>query len=144
MLNTSVSFALIFALLCVGFGPVLAQSQGEVDARLAENVKQAVLVFGVGPKALVVVELRNETKLAGYISEAAEDTFSIVDPRTRVTTTVAYTQPAKVSGQNLSTGAKIGIGIAIGIGVVFLIAYILFRSWNGPRFDNRTAEVPAS
>jgi hypothetical protein len=131
MLNKSVSIALVFALLHVRSGSVLAESQGEVDARFAESVKQAVLILGVGPKALVKVELRNETKLTGYVSEAGEDTFSIVDRRTGVTSTVAYTQAAKVSGRSLSTGAKIGLGIAIGVGAFFLIAYMLFRSWNG-------------
>ena len=131
MLNKSVSIALVFALLHVRSGSVLAESQGEVDARFAESVKQAVLILGVGPKALVKVELRNETKLTGYVSEAGEDTFSIVDRRTGVTSTIAYTQAAKVSGRSLSTGSKIGLGIAIGVGAFFLIAYMLFRSWNG-------------
>ena len=131
MLNKSVSIALVFALLHVRSGPVLAESRGEVDARFVESVKQAVLILGVGPKALVKVELRNKTKLTGYVGEAGEDTFTIVDPRTGGTSTVAYTQAAKVRGQSLSTGAKIGIGIAIGVGAFFLIAYMLFRSWNG-------------
>ena len=131
MLNKSVSLSLVFALLLVSSGQVLTEGQGEADSRLAENVKRAVLRLGVGPKALIKVELRNGTKLAGYVSEAMEDTFSIVDPRTGVTSTVAYTQAARVRGRSLSTGAKIGIGIAIGVGAFFLLAYISFRSWSG-------------
>ena len=69
------------------------------------------------------VELRDKTKLEGFLSAADADTFTVTDNAGK-TTAVPYQQVKKAQGNNLSTGAKIAIGVGIGAGVTLLIFLI--------------------
>ena len=89
-----------------------------------EKVKTEIAKLGTGPNARVEIKLRDKTKLKGYISEAGDQSFTIVDKKTGSTTTVTYAQIKQVKGNNLSTGAAIAIGIGIGVGVIILLAFI--------------------
>ncbi|HEX8887593.1 MAG TPA: hypothetical protein VF779_00340 [Pyrinomonadaceae bacterium] len=101
--------------------PALAGTNAEKEARFAEKVKANILKLGTGPDARVHVKLRDKTKLEGYISEAGDDSFVVVNSKTNVATTVLYPQVKTVKGNNLSTG----VWIAIGVGVVILVAGII-------------------
>ena len=109
-------------LLCAA--PVTAATKGEDDAKFAEKVKTEIAKLGTGPDALIEVSLRDKTKLKGYVGEADDTHFAVVNPKTGTTTMVTYPQVKKVKGNNLSTGARIAITIGIVIGVLFLIAGI--------------------
>ena len=102
--------------------PALARSGAEKEARRAEKVRTQIAKLGTGRDALVRLELRDKTKLEGFVSEAGADTFAVTD-RAGKTTTVGYGQVSKARGHNLSTGAKIGIGIGIGAAIVLLIIW---------------------
>ena len=52
----------------------------------------------MGKGALVRVKLRDGTKLAGYVSEANENSFVIVDSKTGAATNVPYPQVKQVKG----------------------------------------------
>ena len=113
---------LLLNLLCAA--SVNAATKGEDEARSAERVKTEIARLGTGPDARIEVSLRDKTKLKGYISEADETHFAVVNPKTGTTTMVAYPQVQKVKGNNLSTGARIAITIGVVIGVLFLVAGI--------------------
>ena len=130
MLKKVLSLVAIVALFHAGFcvQTASARSKAEKQARFAEKVKAGVEKLGVGEESYVTVKLRDKTKLAGYISEAREESFVVTDLRTSEATTVAYTDVKKVKGHNLSTGAQVAIGVGIGVGVVMLIVIALAGS----------------
>jgi hypothetical protein len=94
--------------------------------KLTWKVKQGISNLGVGRDARVTVKLRDNTKLAGYISEVNAESFVVTDLKTGVATNVAYPDVTQVKGNNLSTGAKIAIGAAI-VGAIILL--ILWRAY---------------
>lgn len=119
---------MMFALLFIqGFcvHAASAASKEERQAQRAEKVRSGILKLGVGRDARVALKLRNDVKLAGYISEAKDDSFVVTDSKTRAATTVAYGDVTQVRGNNLATGAKIAIGIGIGVGLTILVLYLI-------------------
>ncbi len=117
MFEKVLSVALVGLLLNVtGVSLAHARSKEEKETRFAEKVKEGISKLGTGAAARIEVKLRDKTKLKGYVSEAGEDSFVIVDEKTGATSTVAYSQVKQVKGNNLSKGAK----IAIGVGVILL------------------------
>ncbi len=102
--------------------PAFAKSDAEKAAKRAEKVRTQLAKLGTGKDALVSLELRDKTKLKGYISEAGAESFVVTDSAGK-TTTVAYPQVKKAQGNNLSTGAKIAIGVGIGAAIVLIILW---------------------
>jgi hypothetical protein len=112
-----------FLLSVAGVRPAYAGAREEKETRLAEKVKKGISKLGTGAAARVEVKLRDKTELKGYVSEAGEDSFVIVDEKTSAISRVPYSQVQQVKGNNLSTAAK----IAIGVGIILLpIAIALF------------------
>jgi hypothetical protein len=103
--------------------PAYAASKEEKQARFAEKVKASVLKFGTGEAARVKIKLRDKTKLAGYISAADGEGFTVIDSKTGMATTIAYPQVKSVQGNNLSTRAKIAIGVGIAAAIIFAILW---------------------
>ena len=106
-----------------GLSAAAASTDEEKQARRAEKVKTAIVKLGTGHDARVGVQLRDKTKLAGYISALTDDGFIVTDLNTGAATAVAYPDVKQVQGHNLSTGAKIAIislSIAAGLLAFFL------------------------
>jgi hypothetical protein len=113
--------SLVFALLCAT--PAAAGPKAETEAQRTEKVKAGIARLGVGRETRVRVRLQDGKKLAGYIEEAREDFFIIVDLKTKSATVVPYPDVTQVKGHRLSKGAKIAIvslGIAVGVLAFFL------------------------
>ena len=127
MLKKICSVVLAALLLQSVAAPAFARSAADKEAKRAEKVRTQLVRLGTGKDARVRLELRDRTKLSGYISEAGAESFVVTDPAGK-TTTVAYPQVRKAQGNNLSTGAKIAIGIGIGAGITLLIALIIAAS----------------
>ena len=100
-----------------------AESKEEKQARFAEKVKTSVLKLGTGEAARVKIQLRDKTKLEGYLSAADENGFIVTNSKTGVATPLTYPQVKSVKGNNLSTGAKIAIGVGIAAAVILLILW---------------------
>ena len=107
--------------------PAFAKSNAEKEARRTEKVRTQLAKLGTGSDARIKLELRDKTKLEGFVSEAGATAFAVTD-RAGKTSTVEYSQVSKVKGHNLSTGAKIAIGIGIGAGVTLLIIFLYIAS----------------
>jgi len=118
---TIVLAGLLIQAFCVE--PAIASSKDERLAQRTERVRAGILKLGVGPDARVAIKLRDNVKLAGYVSEAKDDSFVVTDLKTRAATTVAYGEVVQVKGHHLGTGAKIAIGIGIGVGAVLLVLF---------------------
>ena len=94
------------------------------QARNIEKVKENVRKLGVGEEARVEVKLQDGRKLKGYIREAGEESFTLIDSKYGTATTVDYSQVKQLKGSNRSTAAKVGVNIAKGVGVVAAVAGI--------------------
>lgn len=103
---------------------VSAASKAEKQAQRTEKVRAGILKLGVGTDARVAIKLRDDVKLAGYVSDASDDSFVVTDLKTRTATTVAYGDVTQVKGHHLGTGAKIAIGIGIGVGATLLWLFL--------------------
>ena len=124
MFKKLLSLSLVALLInLAGATPANAASKAEEQTRFAEKVKASVLKFGTGEAARVKIKLRDKTKLAGYISTADGEGFTVIDSKTGMATTIAYPQVKSVKGNNLSTGAKIAIGVGIAAALVFIILW---------------------
>ena len=127
MLKRICSVALAAMLLQAAAAPAFAKSAAEKESQRAEKVRAQLAKLGTGESARVKLELRDKTKLEGYIKEAGPEGFVVVN-KAGVATPVAYPQVAKAKGNNLSTGAKVAIGIGIGAGITLLIIALIAAS----------------
>ena len=118
MLKNSIAFVLM--ILLVAAPSVWAKSKTEKGA---EKIKAAILHLGTGPEARVKLNLRDKTKVAGYIQES----FTVADANTGATTTVPYPTVTQVKGNNLSTGAK--VAIVLGIAAAVLAILLFFENY---------------
>jgi hypothetical protein len=123
MLKRLLSLSLVVLLLhAVNAMPILAAAQTGRGESPVEKVKADVARRGLGKKARVTVKLQDGSKLKGYISQAGEDSFTLIDARTGQTRALAYRDVTQVKKQGgLSLGAKIGIGLGIAVGGLALL-----------------------
>lgn len=98
-----------------------ANSDAEKEARLAEKVKAGIAKLGAGTESRVKLTLKNKTKLAGYVSEVADESFVVTDLKSGHANNVAYADVAQVQGNNLTTRTKIIIAAAIVAGVIITL-----------------------
>lgn len=115
---------LLINLMTVNF----AFAESDKELRRVEKVRQGIFKLGTGKDARVEVKLRDKTKVRGYISQADDNGFAVVDLKTGASTNVVYPNVKQVRGNNLSTGAKIAIGVGIGAGITLLIFLIWLNS----------------
>lgn len=97
--------------------------QGQPRGR-AEKVRSSLIKLGVGESARVEVKLRDGTRLKGYVREAGEDSFVVVNRKTGAASAVTYEQVDKLKGRGLSTGAKVAIGFGVAAGAFAMLALI--------------------
>jgi len=118
----------------VGVRLVFSQTQDDKSIKLTEKIKTKVTKIGVGEKSKVRVELRNQTKVKGYISAIDGDSFTVTDKKTGATTKIEYAQTQKVMrGDGFPRGAT--IGIIAGLAVTATILLVIF----GKRYCNEAA-----
>ena len=122
-----IAFALVvapfFSLLST---PVHSQNDpAKLQAR-AEEIKVKIKSLGLGERSVVSLKLYDGRKFKGYVREAAEDDFTVVD-RNANANTMRYSDVSSVAGRNMSTGAKIAIGVGIGAGATLLVLYLVFQ-----------------
>jgi hypothetical protein len=98
-----------------------ASSEPENDAALAQKVRAGILKLGTGPSSRVKLRLKDKRKLAGYITEAGDDSFVLTESESDAVSTIAYPDIAQVKGNNLSTRTKIIIGVAIAAGIAITL-----------------------
>lgn len=112
----------ILLVMAFGFQHVRAQSGN--DQQAAEKIRTKVQKIGVGGNARVEVRLRDNTQLKGYINNADQDSFTIVDSKTGSSKSVSYadTSSVKKLGVGLSAKTWIILGVAaVGVVVTWII-----------------------
>jgi hypothetical protein len=115
--SIAVIFSLTLLLTATNFQSTHAQTG--VEAQRAEKARASVAKRGTGKDARVEVTLLNNTKLKGYIGDAGNDSFTLVDRKTGASQTVAYADVSQVkkAGGGLSTKTLIILG-AVAAGVI--------------------------
>jgi hypothetical protein len=119
--NLALSAILLFTAL--GIQPVHAQTA--TDAR-TEKARARVHQVGVGRDARVEIKLRDQTKLKGYVSAAAEDSFTLIDAKISAPRTILYAdvEQLKKPGGGISTRTWAIIGAAAVAAVVIGVTVI--------------------
>jgi NMD protein affecting ribosome stability and mRNA decay len=125
MLKRFLSVSIVVLLLnMVGVIPAYAKSQGDAQVR-SQKVKEAIVKLGTGEAAKVELTLRDGRKLKGYVREADQDAFVVVDPKTGAATTVAYSEVKEIKRSKLPSGARIGLGVAAAVGIGIALSIVL-------------------
>jgi hypothetical protein len=117
-----VSTVLAVLVICVSLNPGYAAADNE-KLQSEAKIRAAVFKLGTGSAAQIEITLRDKTKLKGFVSEASDESFLIVDPATGTHRVIPYAQVKKIKGNNLSTGAK----VAIGFGIALVVLILVFR-----------------
>jgi len=111
-------------LLLSAFGFQGAGAQSLVDQQATEKIRTKLLKMGVGTNARVAVKLRDNTQLNGYISDADQDSFTVVERGTGSSKTVSYadTQSVKKAGSGVSARTFLILGaVAAGAAVTWMV-----------------------
>ncbi|HEX8458049.1 MAG TPA: hypothetical protein VF656_12185 [Pyrinomonadaceae bacterium] len=83
-------------------------------ARSADKMKRKVEDLGTGPRAQVEVRLRDGRKLRGHISEIADAHFTVVERKSKATTSVAYAEVKSLKNRYVPQWMKyMGVASAI-------------------------------
>lgn len=125
MFKKFLSLALVVLVLCgIWVRPVNANPGQDTEARQIEKVRENIQKLGTGPEARVEVRLKDNRKLKGYIREAAENSFVVVEEKTGAAYTINYSQVKQLKGSNRLTAAKVGLTIAKGALIVAGVAAV--------------------
>ena len=105
-----------------------------VSAQTVNNstVKADVLKRGTGKNKRLEVKRLDGTKLKGYVSQAGEDSFTLVERESRQPVVIAYNEVAKVKNRS-SGGDKIAfivIGAAAATAAVIALSFLAIRCRN--------------
>lgn len=114
-----------FLFSAAGVRLAYAGTKEEKETRFASKVKEGISKLGTGEQARLEVKLRDKTKLKGYVSEAGQDSFVVVNEKSNATSTVSYSQVKQVKGNNLSTAAEIALGIGIIILPIAIVVLLI-------------------
>ncbi len=131
MIKKYLSFALI-CLFLITANSSLIFAQTDKDSALAAKIKTTVAERGTGENKRVEVKKKDGTKLKGYVSQADEDSFTLIDSTTKQSVEIAYGDVAKVENRK-SKGDKIALGIIIGaaaVGGIILSSFLIRRCRN--------------
>lgn len=124
MLKRTLSLLLGIFLLNVALAPMTLAKTKETGKKLTfiEKLRANIQNQGVGIDSKIQVKLKDGTKLKGYVSEADNEQFTVIDAKTGQATQVPYPQVKQAKGNNWSQKHWIGVVIATGILVALLIA----------------------
>jgi hypothetical protein len=99
-----------------------AKGQTTVDPQIA-STRAKVEKLQAGGASKVEVKLRDQSKIKGYISGVEQDSFTVSDPKTGATQTVAYTEVSEVKksgGSSIKPWLILG-AVAAGVGITWAV-----------------------
>jgi hypothetical protein len=105
--------------------PARAQTQAEKEARQTEKVKAKIIKLGTGKRARVEVKLKDNRRLKGYVSEIAEDHFSVADSKTGTVSTVPFNQVERVKSKDRTWIYAVALGAGTVVGLLIVVSISL-------------------
>jgi hypothetical protein len=114
----------------------LASAKADSTEQRAAKVKAAISKLGAGRAARVEVDLRDSSKIVGYVSQVGEDQFVVVDANTNASVAIPYPNVKKLQIQNSAFGKTVALGLAghlraralIILGVLLVVVVVLVAS----------------
>jgi hypothetical protein len=135
MLKKYLSLALVVVLFQLfNTGPITATPIAKKKELTPEQVRKSIEKLGTGEKARAIVKLRDGTVHKGFVYDAGDSSFTLLEEKTAQKVTVAYADVVGLKGKNMSTGAKVALGVGLAaaglaiIGSVLVLAFI--ASWH--------------
>ena len=122
MIKKQFAIFLLAVVTGVSFNSVTTSAQTTIDP---EKTRAAVQTLSVDRDKKIEVKLRDKTKVKGYISSVEPDSFTVKDPKSGSSQTIAYAEvdTVKRTSSGLSTKGWLIIGgIAAGAITGWLIA----------------------
>ncbi len=104
----------------IGVPSIVAQAKEEKAAAFTADVKKRVVKLGTGSEAKLQVKLQDKTKLKGYVSKIADDSFAMTDPKTNAETNVSYANVTQLKTR-MSNGEVILISALAGAGAIIAL-----------------------
>jgi hypothetical protein len=92
-----------------------AVGQKPVDPKKVEKIKQQIGAIGSTSKEVIAVKLRDKDVKGGYVSEIADDHFTLIDKTGPVT--ISYADVKGIRRTHMSTKTMNIVGI-VGIGMM--------------------------
>lgn len=132
MIKKCLCFAFICLLLVTAnFSVISAQTKTDNTASSIDKIKTNVRKRGMGENKRVEVRMVDGTKMKGYISQAGEDSFTLTESKTNLTSVIAYRDVAKVKNTlSGDTIALVIIGSAAAVAAVVLGSFLIKRCRN--------------
>lgn len=96
------------------------------DAQLAEKTRIEVAKAGIGKDARVEVELKDRTKIKGYVSQVEPDSFVVTDANGTFRS-VAYVDVAKVSKKSAGFWTRTKVITAAAFGAGLIVTWIIVK-----------------
>lgn len=122
MIKKNLALTLSVILTAISFGlPATATAQSTAET---EKIRARVQVLATGKDSLVQVKFRDQTKVKGYISAVEPVSFTLKDPKSGTSQSIAYSEVDSVSkaGSGVSTKTWLIVGgIAAGAVTTWLI-----------------------
>ena len=105
------SCLLLALLLVVAAGdiPTLAQAKEEGRRSQSAQVKEAIARLGLGEEARLDVGLIDKSFHSGYVCEADEDSFVVMNPSTETRVRIGYGEVKRLKAENSMTGVKVSV-----------------------------------
>lgn len=130
MLKRFTSLSLAVSLISlIGFNPLRVSAQEGVT-KSATKVRKKVAEIGTGPRAKVEVKLRGGAKVKGYISEIADDWFTVVD-KGAGEVRVAYSEVESVKERYIPKWMKVSSLVALGLLVPIIVSSVVVVAQGG-------------
>ena len=109
--------------------PAAAQSNPEI-----ERVRAKVQVLSASKDTQVEVKFRDKTKVKGHIASVEPVSFTVKDPKTGASQSIAYSEVDSVSKSSAGVSTKTWLiigGVAAGVATTWLIAKPASRTSRG-------------
>lgn len=130
MLKRLMSLLLAVSLMGLTVVNPLSVSAQEAHEKSAAKIRKKVAEIGTGPRAQVVVRLRDGAKVKGHISEIAEDHFAVVDKKAGEVR-VAYAEAKSLREVYIPKWMKVTGFVALGIMAPLIIATVVVTAKGG-------------
>lgn len=88
------------------------------------DIKKGIAKIGTGKDTKVTVEMKNKAVVKGYVAEAHEKSFVVIDETTDKSTDIAYSDVNKMEGKNITTGQKMSVGKKITLVTVVAVVVV--------------------
>ena len=116
----AIALSVIIAALSLGL-PATAKAQSTAEI---EKVRAKVQILSASNDSQVEVKFRDQTKVKGYISSVEPVSFTLKDPKTGTSQSIAYSEVDSVSKANGGISTKTWLilgGVAAGAVTTWLI-----------------------